>query len=123
MRLSRVRETEAGPPQSNDKIESFHRTLADSGAFKPFYTSECQRRSAMPAWIHQYNHHRPYTAVGEVPPISGLTNLADQYSWRGRERGTRWWGATDWGAGSGLTSCRAFGCAWVRTGRTMRREP
>jgi transposase InsO family protein len=67
-------------PQTNGKIERFHRTLADGWAFKRLYTSERQRRAAMPAWIHQYNHHRPHTAIGKVPPISRLTNLAGQYS-------------------------------------------
>jgi transposase InsO family protein len=66
-------------PQTNGKIERFHRTLADGWAFKRLYTSEHQRRAAMPAWIHEYNHHRPHTAIGKVPPISRLTNLAGQY--------------------------------------------
>lgn len=30
--------------------------------------------------VHHYNHHRPYTAIGTVPPISRLTNLPGQYS-------------------------------------------
>jgi len=67
-------------PPTNGKIERFHRTLADGWAFKRLYTSEHQRRAAMPAWIHQYNHHRPHTAIGKVLPISSLTNLAGQYS-------------------------------------------
>ena len=67
-------------PQTNGKIERFHRTLADGWAFKRFYTSEHQRRAAMPAWIHEYNHHRPHTAIGKATPISRLTNLAGQYS-------------------------------------------
>jgi transposase InsO family protein len=67
-------------PQTNGKIERFHRTLADGWAFKRFYTSERQRRAAMPAWIHEYNHHRPHTAIGKATPISRLTNLPGQYS-------------------------------------------
>ena len=67
-------------PQTNGKIERFHRTLADGWAFKRFYTSEHQRRAAMPAWIHEYNHHRPHTAIGKATPISRLTNLAGQYT-------------------------------------------
>ena len=67
-------------PQTNGKIERFHRTLADGWAFKRIYTSERQRRAAMPAWIHEYNHHRPHTAIGKATPISRLTNLAGQYS-------------------------------------------
>ena len=67
-------------PQTNGKIERFHRTLADGWAFKRFYTSEHQRRAAMPAWIHEYNHHRPHTAIDKATPISRLTNLVGQYS-------------------------------------------
>jgi transposase InsO family protein len=67
-------------PQTNGKIERFHRTLADEWAFKKFYSSEDERRAAMPAWLHQYNHHRPHTAIGNVPPITRLTNLAGHHS-------------------------------------------
>jgi transposase InsO family protein len=67
-------------PQTNGKIERFHRTLAQGWAFKRFYPSELARRGAMPAWLHEYNHHRPHTAIGKLPPISRLTNLPGQYS-------------------------------------------
>lgn len=67
-------------PQTNGKIERFHRTMADGWAFKRFYPSESARRKALPAWIHEYNHHRPHTAIGRSTPISRLTNLSGQYS-------------------------------------------
>ncbi|MDP9220674.1 MAG: IS481 family transposase [Actinomycetota bacterium] len=67
-------------PQTNGKIERFHRTMAAGWAFKRFYASETARRRALPAWIHHYNHHRPHSAIGKVPPISRLTNLPGQYS-------------------------------------------
>jgi transposase InsO family protein len=67
-------------PQTNGKIERFHRTLAAGWAFRRLYTSESQRRKALPSWIHEYNHHRPHTAIGGQPPISRLTNLSGQYS-------------------------------------------
>ena len=67
-------------PQTNGKIERFHRTLADGWAFKRFYATESARRKALPAWIHHYNHHRPHTGIGKATPISRLTNLAGQYS-------------------------------------------
>ncbi len=66
-------------PQTNGKIERFHRTMAAGWAFKRFYASETARRRALPAWIHHYNHHRPHSAIGKVPPISRLTNLPGQY--------------------------------------------
>ena len=67
-------------PQTNGKIERFHRTLADGWAFSRLYASESARRKALPAWIHHYNHHRPHTAIGKVPPVTRLTNLAGQYT-------------------------------------------
>ena len=67
-------------PQTNGKIERFHRTLADGWAYARHYTSETQRRQALPAWLHLYNHHRPHTATQGHPPITRLTNLPDQYN-------------------------------------------
>ena len=67
-------------PQTNGKIERFHRTLAAGWAFRRFYAREADRRRALPAWLHHYNHHRPHSAIGKVPPITRLTNLPGQYS-------------------------------------------
>jgi len=67
-------------PQTNGKIERFHRTLAAGWAFQRLYLSESARRKALPAWLHEYNQHRPHTAIGKVPPITRLTNLSGQYS-------------------------------------------
>ena len=67
-------------PQTNGKVERFHRTLNDGWAYARFYGSESARREALPGWIHEYNHHRPHTAIGNLPPISRLTNLPGQYS-------------------------------------------
>jgi transposase InsO family protein len=67
-------------PQTNGKIERFHRTLADGWAFGRLFHTESARRKALPAWLHEYNHHRPHTAIGNRPPITRLTNLSGQYS-------------------------------------------
>jgi transposase InsO family protein len=67
-------------PQTNGKIERLHRTLADGWAYKKLYTSENARRAALAAWLHQYNHHRPHSALGGLPPITRLTNLAGHHS-------------------------------------------
>jgi transposase InsO family protein len=67
-------------PQTNGKIERFHRTLADGWAFAKFYSSEKARRAALPAFIHAYNHHRPHTAIGKAAPITRLTNLAGHHN-------------------------------------------
>jgi transposase InsO family protein len=67
-------------PQTNGKIERFHRTMADGWAFRRMFLSESARRKALPAWLHEYNHHRPHTAIGARPPITRLTNLSGQYN-------------------------------------------
>jgi transposase InsO family protein len=66
-------------PQTNGKIERFHRTLADGWAYARFYSSESERRAALPAWIHFYNQHRFHSAVG-APPISRLNNLPGHHT-------------------------------------------
>ena len=67
-------------PQTNGKIERFHRTLAEGWAFKKFYNSEAARLAALPAWIHEYNHHRPHSAIGKAAPITRLDNLAGHHN-------------------------------------------
>ncbi len=67
-------------PQTNGKIERFHRTLAEGWAFKKFYNSENARLAALPAWIHEYNHHRPHSAIGKAAPITRLNNLAGHHT-------------------------------------------
>jgi transposase InsO family protein len=54
-------------PQTNGKSERFHRTLADGWAYARFYNSELERRAALPAWLHFYNHHRVHSAIGGTP--------------------------------------------------------
>ena len=67
-------------PQTNGKVERFHRTLVEGWAFKKFYNSESARLAALPAWVHQYNHHRPHSAIGKAAPITRLDNLAGHHS-------------------------------------------
>ncbi|WP_087130356.1 IS481 family transposase [Microbacterium esteraromaticum] len=66
-------------PQTNGKVERFHRTMADGWAYSRCYASEAERRSALEGWLHDYNHHRPHTAGGGLPPFSRLTNVPGQY--------------------------------------------
>ena len=73
------RRTRPYRPQTNGKIERFHRTLAEGWAFKKFYNSESARLAALPSWIHEYNHHRPHSAVGKQAPITRLDNLAGHH--------------------------------------------
>ena len=65
-------------PQTNGKVERFHRTLADEWAYAAVYASDAERAAAYPAWLHRYNHHRGHTALGGQPPAARVTNLAGQ---------------------------------------------
>jgi len=76
----KAKKTRPYRPQTNGKIERFHRTLADGWAFTQHYKSESARRAALPHWLHFYNQHRPHTAIGKVPPITRLNNLPGHYS-------------------------------------------
>jgi transposase InsO family protein len=67
-------------PQTNGKIERFHRTLSDGWAYARHYASEAERQDALPGWLHFYNHHRAHSAIGGLPPISRLTNLPGHHS-------------------------------------------
>jgi transposase InsO family protein len=67
-------------PQTNGKLERFHRTLADGWAYARFYDSEHQRRAALPHWLHFYNHHRAHSAIGGKPPVTRLTNLPGHHT-------------------------------------------
>jgi transposase InsO family protein len=76
----KVKKTRPYRPQTNGKIERFHRTLAEGWAFSRHYRTESARRNALAAWLHHYNHHRPHTAIGKQPPVTRLTNLPGQYT-------------------------------------------
>jgi transposase InsO family protein len=74
-----VKKTRPYRPQTNGKIERFHRTMTDGWAYARHYLSETERRDALAGWVHEYNHHRPHSAIGAKPPISRLTNVPGQY--------------------------------------------
>jgi transposase InsO family protein len=74
------RRTRPYRPQTNGKIERFHRTLADGWAYARFYESTEQRNTALPGWLHFYNHHRAHSAIGGRPPVTRLTNLPGHHT-------------------------------------------
>ena len=65
-------------PQTNGKVERYHRTLADEWAYARPYATETERRAALDPWLHLYNHHRGHTALKGLPPASRVTNLSGQ---------------------------------------------
>ena len=62
-------------PQTNGKIERFHRTLAAEWAYARHYNSDQARADTYPDWIHSYNHHRPHTGIGGKSPIDRVHNV------------------------------------------------
>ena len=65
-------------PQTNGKVERFHRTLKEEWAYVRPYSCEAARTRALDRWLHRYNHHRVHTAIGG-PPISRVTNVPGDY--------------------------------------------
>ena len=56
-------------PQTNGKVERFHRILLEEWAYIRPWRTDHQRHQAYGGFIHFYNHHRPYGALGWHPPI------------------------------------------------------
>jgi transposase InsO family protein len=67
-------------PQTNGKVERFHRTLTDEWAYAQLYRSDQDRCDALPTWLHHYNHHRGHTALAGHPPAHRVPNLSGQNS-------------------------------------------
>lgn len=67
-------------PQTNGKVERYHRTLAREWAYSRAWSSNDERAAALPAFLDRYNYARPHTALKGKPPASrvptGVTNLA-----------------------------------------------
>jgi transposase InsO family protein len=62
-------------PWTNGKAERVNQTANDEWARAAVYGSSAERTAALAPWVHEYNHHRPHTALGGLPPISRVTNL------------------------------------------------
>jgi transposase InsO family protein len=67
-------------PQTNGKVERFHRTLLDEWAYQQPYTSDAERQAAFPDWLDWYNYHRPHTGISGQTPASRVTNLSGQHT-------------------------------------------
>jgi transposase InsO family protein len=67
-------------PQTNGKAERFNRTMCDEWIYSRPFTSGQDRADALPGWLHEYNYHRPHTALGGKPPISRVNNGPGRYN-------------------------------------------
>ncbi len=65
-------------PQTNGKVERFHRTMLEEWAYVRAYHREADRLRALTHWLHRYNHHRVHTAIGDAP-ITRVTNLPKEH--------------------------------------------
>jgi len=70
-----VRKTRPRRPQTNGKIERYHRILLEEWAYIRPWTSEAQRHTGYLDFTHFYNQHRSHGALGWQPPMATLTQL------------------------------------------------
>jgi len=64
-------------PQTNGKVERFHRILLEEWAYIRDWTNETERVAGYDAFMHFYNHHRSHGALGWSTPIATLNRLRD----------------------------------------------
>ena len=69
---------EKGRPQTNGKVERYQQTLRREWALGQTYRSSDHRAAALTHWLQHYNHRRPHSALGGLPPISRVHNLPRQ---------------------------------------------
>ena len=78
---TKVKKTRPYRPQTNGKVERFHRILLEEWAYIRPWRSETQRADAYDGFIHFYNHHRAHGALGWSTP-SSITrdNLPEEHT-------------------------------------------
>jgi transposase InsO family protein len=67
-----VKKTRPYRPQTNGKIERFHRILLEEWAYIADWTSEHHRTQAFTGFIHFDNHHRSHGSLGWTTPIDTI---------------------------------------------------
>lgn len=68
-------------PQTNGKAEAFIKTSLREWAYVQLYTSNQERRDALPIWLDYYNQHRTHTELHNRPPMEALVNnVSEQYN-------------------------------------------
>lgn len=76
-----VKKTRPRRPQTNGKVERFHRILLEEWAYIRPWTSESERHTAYDGFIHFYNHHRDHGSLGWATPTSILKdNLPKEHT-------------------------------------------
>ena len=59
-------------PKTNGKAERFIQTSLREWAYAKAYPTSHDRAADLPAWLHQYNWHRPHGGINYQTPISRL---------------------------------------------------
>jgi len=67
-------------PQTNGKAERFIQTITREWAYARSYDSSVHRATFLPLFLHDYNFHRPHSALLSLPPSSRLPPTADNVS-------------------------------------------
>ena len=67
-----VKKTRPRRPQTNGKVERYHRILLEEWAYIRPWTSEAERALGYEHFVHFYNHHRPHGGLGWATPTSTL---------------------------------------------------
>jgi transposase InsO family protein len=76
-----VKKTRPRRPQTNGKVERYHRILLEEWAYVRPWTSEARRHAGYQRFVHFYNHHRSHGALGWATPASIVRdNLPDEHS-------------------------------------------
>ena len=70
-----VKKTRPYRPQTNGKVERYHRILLEEWAYIRPWTSERQRVAGYEQFTHFYNQHRSHGALGWHSPMATLTQL------------------------------------------------
>jgi putative transposase len=60
----------------NGFVESFNGRLRDECLNETLFTSLAEARSAITAWKEDYNHNRPHSALGNIPPAEFAMKMA-----------------------------------------------
>ena len=78
---TKVNKTRPYRPQTNGKVERFHRILLEEWAYIRDWHTDQQRSAHYSHFVHFYNHHRAHGALGWSTPITCLEdNLSGQHT-------------------------------------------
>ena len=72
-----VKKTRPRRPQTNGKVERFHRVLLEERAYIRPWTSDKQRTNAYTGFIHFYDQYRAHGALGWSTPAACLNTFED----------------------------------------------